>query len=97
MGRRGKGGTVVAIKKDITHKTLNIRPTIQVVALEVYLIGKGKRTVCSIYLPLTDQVTEEDMRNLLEQHSAPMILLEDSNAHNPLWGSKKMSTSRRMI
>ena len=82
MGRRSKGGTAVTIKKDITHKRVNIRPTIQVVALEVYLLGKGKRIVCSIYLPPTDQVTEEDMRELLEQLPAPMILLGDFNAQN---------------
>ena len=40
--------------KDVTHKRLNIRTTIQVVALEVYLIRKEKRTVCSIYLRPTD-------------------------------------------
>ena len=62
------------------------------VDLEVYLIGKGKRTICSIYLPPTDQVTEEDMRELLEQLPAPMDLLRDFNAHNTIWGSKKMIT-----
>ena len=62
-GRRSKGGTAVAIKKDITQKRLNIRKTIQVVSLEVYLIGKGKRTVYFIYL----LSTEEDMRELLGQ------------------------------
>ena len=38
---------------------------------------------------LTDQVTEEDMRDLLEQLPAPMILLGDFNAHNQLWGKEK--------
>ena len=64
-GKRSKGGTAVAIKKDITHKRLNIRTTIQVVALAVYLIEKGKRTVFSIYLPPLDQMTEEVMRDLI--------------------------------
>ena len=94
---RSKEGTAVAIKKEITHKRLNIRTTIQVVALEVYLIGKGKRTVCSIYLPPTDQVIEEDMIDLLKQLPAPRILLGDFNAHNPLWESEKMSTRGRMV
>ena len=58
---------------------------------------KGKRTVCSIYLLPTDQVTEEDMRELLEQLPAPMILLGDFNAHNLLWGSEKMNTRGRMM
>ena len=52
-GQSSKEGTAVAIKKDYTKET-NIRTTIQVIALEVYLIGKGKRTVCSIYLLSTD-------------------------------------------
>ena len=82
-GQRSKGGTVVAIKKDMTHKRLNIR--------------KGTRTVCSIYQPSTDQVTEEDMRELLEQLPAPMILLGDFNAHNPLWGSEKISTRGKIM
>ena len=46
------------------------------------LPGWGKnRTICSIYLPLTDQVIEEDMRDLLEHLPVPMILLGDFNAH----------------
>ena len=85
-------GEAVAIKKDITHKRLNIRTTIQLVALVVYLIGKGKGTVCSIYLSPTDQVPEKDMVDLQEQLPAIMILLGDFNAHNPLWGSNKIST-----
>ena len=96
-GQRSKGGTVVAIKKEITHKRLNKRKTIQVVALEVYLIGKRMRTVYSIYLPPTDQVTEENMRDVLEQLPTPMILLGDFNAHNPLWGSEKINTRGRMV
>ena len=48
LGRRSKGGTTVA------YKRLNIRTIIQVVALEVYFIGRGRRTVCSIYLLPTD-------------------------------------------
>ena len=31
------------------------------------MAGKRKRTICSIYLLPTDQVTEEDMRDLLEK------------------------------
>ena len=57
-------------------------------------VGKRKRTICLIYLPSTDQVTEDDMRDLLEQLPAPMILLGDFNVRNSLWVSEKMSTRR---
>ena len=51
----------------------------------------------NIYHP-TDQVTEEDKRDLLEQLPAPMILLGDFNTHNPLWGgSEKKSTTGIML
>ena len=83
--------------KKIAHKRLNIRTIFQAVALEFYMAEKRKRTICSIYLPLTDLVTEKDMRDLLKQLPAPMILLGDFNAHNSLLGSKKMSTRKRML
>ena len=67
------------------------------VAPEVYLIGKGKRPVCSVYLPPSDQETEKDIRDLGEQLLTPMILLEDFIEHNPLWENQKMSTKRRMM
>ena len=59
------------------------------IALEVYLFGNRKRIICLIYLTPTDQVTEEDMRDLPEQHPVPIILLGDFNAFNSLWGREK--------
>ena len=51
------------------------------------MAGIRKMTICSIYLLPTDLVTEEDIRVLLEQPPALMILLGDFNAHNSLWGN----------
>ena len=97
LGLRSKGGTAIAVRKDIHHNRLNLRTTLQVVALEICLVGRGKRTLCSIYLPPTEQVTEQELIDLLEQLPAPLILLGDFNAHNPLWGSEKMSTRGRIL
>ena len=47
-GQRSKGGAAIAIKKEIIRRRPNIRTILQVVALEVYLAGKRKRTICSI-------------------------------------------------
>ena len=46
LGHRSKGGTTVAIKKEIAHKRLNIRKTHQAVALKVHMAGKRKWTIC---------------------------------------------------
>ena len=51
LGQRSKGGVAIAIKKEISHKRLNIRTTLQAIALEIQSMGKGKRIICSIYLP----------------------------------------------
>ena len=37
------------------------------------------------------------MRDLLEQFPAPIFLQGDSNTHNPLEGSEKMSKRGRMM
>ena len=66
------------------------------VALKVFLAGKRKRIICSIYLVSIDEETEKDMIELLEQLPAPMILLGNFKAHTPLWRSKKMRTRGRM-
>ena len=87
----------MAIKKEIAHERLNIRTPLQTVALEVYMTGKVKRKIFSKYLPPTNLVMEEDMRCLLEQLPAPMILLGDFKAHNQLWGSEKISIRGRML
>ena len=61
----------------------------------LHMSGKGKRTICTMYLPPTDLVMEEDIKDLLKQLPASMILLGDFNAYNPLCGSEKMSTGER--
>ena len=50
-GQRNKGGAAIAVRKDIPHSRLNIRTTIQAIALEIQPMGKSKRTLCLIYLP----------------------------------------------
>ena len=47
-GQRSKGGTVVDVKNEIAHKRLNIITTFQVVALDVYMSKKRKKTKCSL-------------------------------------------------
>ena len=53
-----------------------------------------KMTICSIYLPPIEQVTEEDIRDLMEQLPAPMILLGQFNTHKSLFGSEKNEPKR---
>ena len=52
--QRSKRGATVSIINEMTRKKLNIRTTLQVVALEVYMTGKRKRRICLIYLSPID-------------------------------------------
>ena len=72
----------IAIKREVAHKRLNIITTLQAVALEVQPMGKGKRTLCTIYLPPQENVTVEGMRELMDQLPTPMIVMGDFNADN---------------
>ena len=47
--------------------------------------------------PPTDHVRKEDMRDLLNQHPRPIILMENFNAHNTLWGCEKTSARWKML
>ena len=51
QGQRSKGKTAVAIKKKIAHNRLNIRTTLQAVALEVYMSGEKKDNMLDISTP----------------------------------------------
>ena len=74
----------IAIKNKIAQKRLNIRMALQTVALKVYLTRKRKGQYAQYIYSHTDLVTEEDMKDLLEQLPVLMILLGDFNVHNLL-------------
>ena len=97
LRQRSKGGVAIAIKKEISHKRLNIRTTLQAIALEIQPMGKGKRTICSIYLPPQDTIREEDIRELMNQLPTPIIMMGDFNAHNTVWGGDKTSARGKLI
>ena len=69
----------MASRKEVMHNRLNIRLTLKLVALEPYLVGKGKRTRCSIYLLQTDLVKDEVMRLLLKLLIVLIVLLKVFN------------------
>ncbi|GBL79203.1 putative RNA-directed DNA polymerase from transposon X-element [Araneus ventricosus] len=44
-------------------------------------------TVCSVYLPPHDVISQQDLDTLVDQLPTPFILLGDFNGHSTLWGS----------
>ena len=95
--QRSKGRTANIISKEIPHKWLTIRTTLQVVAMKVYLAGKGKTPMFLIYFPSTHQVWEENVKDFLNQLPTPLTLMGDFIEHKPSWGGEKKHTREDAI
>ena len=78
-----KGGTLIAVKTTIPHQPILLNSNLQAVAVS-FTSGKLK-SLCSVYLPPNEQITEDQMGELIDQLPMPTLLVGDLNAHNPLW------------
>ena len=95
QSHQAREAKAIAIKKKINHRKLNISTTLQVVALEVYLVGKGRKTICSIYFPLLDMIRKEDMLDFTDQLPTLVMMLQGVfKAYDPVWESKKNKHKR---
>ncbi|GBO00705.1 hypothetical protein AVEN_14113-1 [Araneus ventricosus] len=84
-GSNHSGGVCILTSNlyPITPLTLHI--SLQAVAVQVH--NRSLVTVCCVYLPPHDVVSQRDLDNLVDQLPTPFILLGDFNGHSTLWGS----------
>ncbi|GBO07701.1 hypothetical protein AVEN_137423-1 [Araneus ventricosus] len=54
-------------------------------------------TVCSVYLPPHNVISQQDPYTLVDQLPTPFILLSDFNGHSTLWGSDVTNSRGRQI
>ena len=97
-GDHAHGGVAIMVNKGLEHSVIDIRTTLQAVAVKVRL--GSIVTVCSIYLPpegddFTLNLT--DFEDLMSQLPSPVMVLGDFNAHNPRWGGSKLDPRGQMI
>ncbi|GFW00097.1 putative RNA-directed DNA polymerase from transposon X-element [Trichonephila clavipes] len=59
---------------------VTLHTSLQAVAVRIHI--HSLVTVCCVYLPPNDVVSQVDLNQL----PAPLILLGDFNRHSPLWG-----------
>jgi hypothetical protein len=86
---RAPGGSSIAIHNNYIHSIIDLKTNLQAVAVRLTL--DKNITICSIYIPPNYQLQSQELINLIAQLSALFLLMGDFNAHNPLWGSNKMS------
>lgn len=92
---RASGGTSIFISSDIYHKEQHLNTTLEAVAASVWC--PQKITICSIYIPPNYNLTYTELANLIDQLSAPYILVGDFNSHNTMWGSRTTFGRGKML
>ena len=83
QGEHARGGVGLFIKSHISSYEINLQTTLQAVAASVKI--RGRITLCSLYLPPGEEVTKQELQNLLDQLPKPFIVMGDFNAHHPMW------------
>ena len=81
-----------------------IQPLVRIVQLNTDLqavavsFASGRlKSLCSVYLPPNEQITEEQMAELLDQLPRPTLIVGDLNAHNPLWYDQRLDRRGEQI
>ncbi|GBM75088.1 hypothetical protein AVEN_197446-1 [Araneus ventricosus] len=89
------GGVYIFSSNLYPSTTLNFHTSLQAVAVQVHF--RTLVTICCIYLPPSDVISQDDLNILVEQLPAPFILLSDFNGHSTLWGSDSTNSRGRQI
>ncbi|GBO08910.1 putative RNA-directed DNA polymerase from transposon X-element, partial [Araneus ventricosus] len=82
---RASGGVALLAASHIPSMSLNLNTNLQAVAIRIQM--QSLVTVCSLYLPPSERISQTDLNNLISQLPSPFIILGDLNGHSPFWGS----------
>ncbi|GBN36242.1 hypothetical protein AVEN_233532-1 [Araneus ventricosus] len=89
-------GVVCILTSNLYPSTpLTLHTSLQAVAVQVH--ARTLVTVCSVYLPPHDVISQQDLDTLVDQLPTPFILLGDFNGHSTLWGSDDTNSRGRQI
>ena len=89
------GGSLLYVRHDIPQVVVELRTSLQAVAVVVDI---GRRyTICSIYLPPNDDISYDDLVELIHQLPQPFLLLGDTNSRHPMWGDVLANTKGNLI
>ena len=77
------GGTSLFIKNHIPQKEITINSKLQCIAVKISTFRPI--TICSIYIPPTENFNLKQLKDIEIQLPKPYIILGDFNAHSPLW------------
>ena len=90
------GGVLLAVHHSLPARQLPLRSSLQVVAARVHLVHR-ELTVCSIYLPPGIPLPLDELRRLLLELPAPVLVVGDFNAHSTAWGCDTTGTRGHLL
>ncbi|GBL91753.1 putative RNA-directed DNA polymerase from transposon X-element [Araneus ventricosus] len=82
---RASVGVALLAASHILSMSLNLNTNLQAVAIRIQM--QSLVTVCSLYLPPSERISQTDLNNLISQLPSPFIILGYLNGHSPFWGS----------
>ncbi|GBN73570.1 hypothetical protein AVEN_38899-1, partial [Araneus ventricosus] len=94
-GSNHSGGVCILTSNLYPSTPLALSTSLQAVAVQVH--ARALVTVCSVYLPPHDVISQQDLDTLVDQLPTPFILLGDFNGHSTLWGSDVTNSRGRQI
>ncbi|GBN41249.1 hypothetical protein AVEN_78773-1, partial [Araneus ventricosus] len=94
-GSNHSGGVCILTSNLYPSTPLTLHTSLQAVAVQVHT--RSLVTVCCVYLPPHDVVSQQDLETLVDQLPTPFILLGDFNGHSTLWGSDVTNSRGQQI
>ena len=92
---RAKGGASILVRQGVIHSHISLRTKMQAVAVQLSLFRTI--TICSVYIPPSENLLVQDLEDLAHQLPTPFVILGDFNSHNPLWGSDSTNNKGKKL
>ena len=95
VGDRPCGGVSVLVRDSIPHSECTLNTTLQ--ARAVTISTSKTITVCSLYLPPSENLNIVLLNQLVDQLPTPFIICGDFNGHSITWGCESNNSRGRKI
>ena len=93
--RRSHGGVAISVHEETPHRNVQVNTPVQAVAIRVTM-GRPV-TICSIYIPGSQEISVQLLESIYQQLPEPVMLLGDFNAHSERWGSDGHDARGRVV
>ena len=92
---RPSRGILTLVKQGVPFYQVNLNTNLEATAIRINL-GR-EYTICNIYISPTENFSENNVINLIDQLPRPYIILGDFNARSPSWGDSVTNQHGRKI